>query len=67
MSSHLFPEASAHLLAVTPTCHFLEYVDWAAAILAEPLVIVDGAAVIPARPGTGVVWDEKAVERYRMA
>jgi mandelate racemase len=67
MSSHLFPEASAHLLAVTPTCHFLEYVDWAEAILAEPLAIVDGAAVIPQRPGTGVVWDEKAVERYRMA
>jgi len=67
MSSHLFPEASAHLLAVTPTCHFLEYVDWADAILAEPLSIIDGAAVIPERPGTGVVWDEKAVKRYRMA
>ena len=24
MSSHLFPEVSAHLLAATPTCHFLE-------------------------------------------
>jgi mandelate racemase len=67
MSSHLFPEASAHLLAVTPTCHYLEYVDWADAILAEPLSVVDGAAVIPDRPGTGVAWDEKAVKRYRMA
>ncbi|HMH18719.1 MAG TPA: enolase C-terminal domain-like protein [Burkholderiales bacterium] len=67
MSSHLFPEASAHLLAVTPTCHFLEYVDWASAILAEPLSIVDGSAIIPDRPGTGMVWDEKAVKRYAMA
>jgi len=67
MSSHLFPETSAHLLAVTPTRHFLEYVDWADAILAEPLAIEDGAAVIPDRPGTGVSWNEKAVERYRMA
>jgi len=67
MSSHLFPEASAHLLAVTPTCHYLEYVDWADAILAEPLSVVGGAAVIPDRPGTGVVWDEKAVRRYSMA
>ena len=66
MSSHLFPETSAHLLAVTPTCHYLEYVDWASAILAEPLRIVGGEAVIPDRPGTGVVWDEKAVERYRI-
>lgn len=66
MSSHLFPEVSAHLLAVTPTCHFLEYVDWANAILAEPLAIVDGAAIIPDRPGSGMVWDEKAVMRYRI-
>src|SRR5262249_29948862 len=34
MSSHLAPEVSAHLLAVTPTCGWLEYVDWADAILA---------------------------------
>ncbi len=67
MSSHLFPEASAHLLAVTPTRHFLEYVDWAEAILAEPLRIVGGEAMIPDRPGTGVAWDEKAVKRYEMA
>jgi mandelate racemase len=66
MSSHLFPEASAHLLAVTPTRHWLEYVDWAGAILAEPMSIVDGAATAPDRPGTGIAWDERAVERYRM-
>ena len=35
MSSHLFPEVSAHLLAATPTCHFLEYVDWADRIVAR--------------------------------
>ena len=28
MSSHLYPEISAHLLAVTPTAHWLEYMDW---------------------------------------
>jgi mandelate racemase len=67
MSSHLFPETSAHLLAATPTRHYLEYVDWASAILAEPLRIVDGEAVVPDRPGTGVAWDEEAVKRYEMA
>jgi len=67
MSSHLFPETSAHLLAVTPTRHYLEYVDWANAVLVEPLRIADGEAVIPERPGTGVSWKEEAVERYRMA
>ena len=66
MSSHLFPEVSAHLLAATPTAHFLEYVDWADKILGEPLEIVDGCAVVPQRPGNGLTWDAKAVEKYRI-
>jgi len=64
MSSHLFPEASAHLLALTPTCHWLEYVDWADAILKDPLQVKDGFASIPDRPGTGIAWDEKAVKKH---
>jgi mandelate racemase len=66
MSSHLYPEVSAHLLAVTPTCHFLEYMDWVDRIVQEPLRIVDGCAVIPDRPGNGLIWDAAAVARYRM-
>ena len=66
MSSHLYPEVSAHLLAATRTGDWLEYVDWADAILQEPLKIVDGMAVIPARPGAGLEWDMRAVERYRL-
>lgn len=66
MSSHLMPEVSSHLLAATPTAHYLEYVDWANAILQEPLRIVDGSPVIADRPGTGLAWDEAAVAKYRM-
>ena len=64
MSSHLFPEVSSHLLAVTPTCHWLEYVDWANPILTQPVELKDGHVIIPSQPGTGVAWDEKAVARY---
>ena len=64
MSSHLFPEYSAHLLAVTPTSHWLEYMDWATAIVAEPLQIKDGHVVIPSRPGSGITWNEDAAKRY---
>jgi mandelate racemase len=64
MSSHLFPEASAHLLAVTPTAHWLEYVDWADPVLQEPLKLRDGCVLIPGRPGIGMQWNEKAVKRY---
>ena len=66
MSSHLFPEVSAHLLAATPTAHWLEWVDWAEAIVEQPLVVDDGFAVVPDRPGNGLVWKSDAVERYRM-
>ena len=64
MSSHLFPEASAHLLAVTPTSHWLEFVDWAAPVLEEPLALRTGRVQAPERPGLGMRWDEKAVKRY---
>ena len=64
MSSHLFAEASAHLLAVTPTCHWLEYVDWADPILEEPLEIRDGHVLPSPKPGLGMKWNEKAVRKF---
>ncbi|HZQ61158.1 MAG TPA: enolase C-terminal domain-like protein [Casimicrobiaceae bacterium] len=64
MSSHLFPEVSCHLLAVTPTCHWLEYVDWAAAILEEPLRVENSHVPAPAAPGIGMRWDEAMVKKY---
>jgi mandelate racemase len=64
ISSHLFPEFSAHLLAVTPTCHWLEYMDWGNAILQEPFEVKNGTVLIPDRPGAGIAWDEDAVKRY---
>jgi mandelate racemase len=66
MSSHLFPEVSAHLLAVTPTAHWLEYVDWANVILETPFSLEQGSIVIPAKPGVGMTWNEEAVRRYQI-
>jgi mandelate racemase len=64
MSSHLYPEFSAHLLRVTESAHWLEWQDWAHPIIAEPFVLADGNLVIPDRPGAGIDWDEAAVQRY---
>ena len=66
MSSHLMPELSGHLLAATPTSHWLEYVDWADVLLQEPLRIEDGCALVPDRPGVGMVWDDAAVSHHRL-
>ncbi len=64
LSNHLWPEISAQLLSVTPTAHWLEYADWWNPILAEPLRIHDGMAIVDGTIGSGVAWDEAAVERY---
>src|SRR5216684_263004 len=63
MSSHLFAEASAHMLAVTPTAHWLEVLDLGRAILAEPIEIVDGTVTARGH-GLGLTWDERAVAKY---
>ena len=64
MSSHLYPEISAHLLRVTDTAHWLEWQDWAEPIVKEPFELNQGALHIPDRPGCGIEWDERAVEKY---
>ncbi len=64
VSNHLWPEISAQLLCVTPTAHWLEYADWWNPILAEPLTVTSGMTDVAGVLGTGVAWDEAAVQRY---
>ena len=64
LSSHLWPEVSAQLLAVTPTAHWLEYTDWWNPIIAEPLQMENGRTQCNDVSGSGVEWNESAVEKY---
>ncbi|AUT75080.1 enolase C-terminal domain-like protein [Paraburkholderia hospita] len=64
MSSHIFQEFSAHLLAVSPTCHWLERMDVAAPILEPVLSFKDGMAHFGDVPGAGIVWKEDEVKRF---
>jgi mandelate racemase len=64
MSNHLWPELSARLLCVTPTAHWLEYVDWWNPVLAEPLVLDRGLARVDSRPGSGIEWNEEEIGRF---
>jgi len=52
-----------HLLAATPTAHWIKYVDWADAILEEPLKVADGTVTAPDRPGLGIAWSEEKLRR----
>jgi len=64
MSNHLWPELSARLLCCTPTAHWLEYADWWNPIIAEPLNIEKGMAIVGSVVGSGIEWDENEVHRF---
>jgi mandelate racemase len=55
---------SACLLAATPTSDWLEYVDTVSPVLAEPLRVENGDAIVPTAPGAALAWDEPAVARF---
>ena len=58
-STHLYPEVSAHLMNLTPTAHWLEWVDWANPILQDTgFRVKNGKYYIPEIPGTGIEWNE---------
>ena len=63
VSSHLFIEASAHVLAITPTCHWLEFMDFARPVLQQPAQLINGC-VSAQGPGLGMAWDSQACEKF---
>jgi mandelate racemase len=64
LSNHLWPEISAQLLCLTPTAHWLEYVDWWNPIMGQALEIKNGMANVEGSMGSGVAWNEEMVERF---
>ncbi len=54
VSSHIAPEISAHLLAATPTAHWLEYHEWTNSIVQESLRLQDGQVAPAMAPGIGL-------------
>jgi mandelate racemase len=66
VSTHLYPEVAAHMMRVTETAHWLEWQDWADPILQTPYQIKDGLLHIADVPGTGLEWNEDAVDAYRV-
>lgn len=64
VSNHLWPEISARLLCCTPTAHWLEYSDWWNPVIANPLCIENGMAIVDDSAGTGIEWNEKAINKF---
>ena len=66
ISNHLFPEVSAHLMAVAPTAGWFEWCDWSNPVIDEPAAIEDGRVLPGVRPGIGIAWNEDAVRAHQV-
>jgi L-alanine-DL-glutamate epimerase-like enolase superfamily enzyme len=66
VTSHGAHDLTVHLLAALPNRSFLEAHGFGLdRYIAQPLVVVDGCAVAPERPGHGVGFDWGALEGVR--
>lgn len=66
VSNHIFPEVSAQLMTATPTAGWLEFEDWFQAVLLHPLQAPNGYVQVSERPGSGLEWNERMIEQYRV-
>ncbi len=64
VSSHLFTEASAHVLAAQPHALMLEHMEWWEDLFENPLVVEDGQVVLPDGPGLGLTLAEPALAGF---
>jgi L-alanine-DL-glutamate epimerase-like enolase superfamily enzyme len=65
VSSHLFTETSAHLLAAAPNALILEHMSWWEELFTEPLRIDAGCVVLGDKPGIGLELSQTALKRFR--
>jgi L-alanine-DL-glutamate epimerase-like enolase superfamily enzyme len=66
LTSHGAHDVTVHLLAAAPHRSYMEAHGFGLdRFLVEPLVIDDGVALAPERPGHGVELDRAALERHR--
>jgi L-alanine-DL-glutamate epimerase-like enolase superfamily enzyme len=64
--SHLIPEIHVHLVAAIPNGLTVEYMPWTLQLFEETPALEDGMLVVPPRPGLGLAFDRKAIERYEV-
>jgi L-alanine-DL-glutamate epimerase-like enolase superfamily enzyme len=67
VTSHGVHDLHVHLLAAVPNASYLEVHGFGLErFIREPLLLEDGEALAPSRPGHGVVFDWEALEEHRV-
>jgi L-alanine-DL-glutamate epimerase-like enolase superfamily enzyme len=64
--SHLIPEIHVHLIAAVPNGLTVEYMPWSLRLWEETLALERGMLTVPSRPGLGLAFDKRAIERYEV-
>jgi L-alanine-DL-glutamate epimerase-like enolase superfamily enzyme len=67
VAPHFLMEIQVHLAAAIPNGIFIEYIPQLGQVLQEELVLQDGYFTPPARPGHGILFDWKKLEKFRVA
>jgi len=62
--NHLYPEVSVHLVAAVPNGLTVEYMPWSLRLFKEVPLPVKGELAVPQKPGLGLEFDERALQRY---
>jgi len=64
VSSHLFTEASAHVLAAQSHGLMLEHMEWWDALFETPIVVAEGAVVLPSGDGLGLSVSQAVLQNF---
>jgi L-alanine-DL-glutamate epimerase-like enolase superfamily enzyme len=64
--SHLIPEIHVHLIAAVPNGLTVEYMPWSLRLFEETPALDNGMLVVPSKPGLGLAFDKKAIEKYEV-
>ena len=62
--SHVAPELQVHLVAACPNGLTVEYMPWSVELFEEVPVMEQGEIAVPKKPGFGLKFDQKALQRY---
>jgi L-alanine-DL-glutamate epimerase-like enolase superfamily enzyme len=60
---HFLMELHVALCAAVPNARWVEYIPQIDSLTTEPMLIEDGHAIPSDKPGLGIAWDWKAIER----
>jgi L-alanine-DL-glutamate epimerase-like enolase superfamily enzyme len=63
VAPHFLMELHVSLATAVPNSLYVEYIPQLDSIANTPMEIVDGDAVPPSTPGTGIEWDREAIAR----